>query len=130
MPALNVLSNLLTTTYNNEMRKKRECIVLPASNFAKEILEVMKKHGYIGDYEYIDDGRGGKLKVQLLAKINKCGVITPKFSVKKDGYTSWERRYLPSYSMGILIVSTPNGVMSHHDAQEKGLGGVLVGYVY
>jgi len=130
MPALNVLSNMLTTIYNNEMRKKRECIVIPASNFAREILEVMKKHGYVGEYEYIDDGKGGKLKVQLLAKINKCGVITPKFSVKKDGYTSWERQYLPSYSMGILIVSTPDGVMSHHDAREKGLGGVLVGYVY
>ena len=130
MPALNVLSNMLTTIYNNEMRKKRECIVIPASNFAREILEVMKKHGYIGEYEYIDDGKGGKLKVQLLAKINKCGVITPKFSVKKDGYTSWERQYLPSYSMGILIVSTPDGVMSHRDAREKDLGGVLVGYVY
>ena len=130
MPALNVLSNMLTTIYNNEMRKKRECIVIPASSFAHEILEVMKNHGYIGEYEYIDDGRGGKLKVQLLAKINKCGVITPRFSVKKDGYASWERQYLPSYSMGILIVSTPQGVMSHHDAQEKGLGGTLVGYVY
>ncbi len=130
MPALNVLSNLLTTIYNNEMRKKRECIVLPASNFAREILEVMKTLGYIGEYEYVNDGRGGKIKIKLLAKINKCGVITPRFSVKKDGYTSWERRYLPSYSMGILIVSTPHGIMSHHDAREKGLGGVLVGYVY
>jgi len=130
MPALNVLSNMLTTIYNNEIRKKRECIVIPASNFAGEVLEIMKKYGYIGEYTYIDDGKGGKFKIQLLAKINKCGVITPRFSVKKDGYTSWERQYLPSYSMGILIVSTPHGVMSHHDAREKGLGGVLVGYVY
>lgn len=130
MPALNVLSNTLVTIYNNEMRKKRECIVMPASKFAQGVLEVMKKHGYIGAYEYVDDARGGKLKVQLLAKINKCGVITPRFSVKKDAYASWERQYLPSYSMGTLIVSTPRGVMSHHDAQEKGLGGVLVGYVY
>jgi small subunit ribosomal protein S8 len=130
MPALNVLSNLLTTIYNNEMRKKRECIAIPASKFAREILDVMKKHGYIGEYEYVDDNRGGKLKVTLLAKINKCGVISPKFSVKKDGYASWERQYLPSYNMGILIVSTSQGVMSHHDAGQKGLGGVLVGYVY
>jgi small subunit ribosomal protein S8 len=130
MPALNVLSNMLTTIYNNEMRKKRECIVLPASKFADEILNIMKKHGYIGDYEHIDDQRGGKLKIELLAKINKCGVISPRFSVKKDGYATWERQYLPSYSMGILLVSTSQGIMSHHEAQEKGLGGVLVGYVY
>lgn len=130
MPALNVLSNLLITVYNNEMRKKRECIVAPASNFADEVLKVIKNHGYIENYEYIDDGRGGKFKISLFAKINKCGVITPRFSVKKDRYTSWERQYLPSYNQGILIVSTPEGVMSHHDAQQKRLGGVLVGYVY
>ena len=55
MPAQNVLANLLITLYNNEMRKKRECIITPASNFATEVLNVMKNHGYIEDYEYIDD---------------------------------------------------------------------------
>lgn len=130
MPALNVPANLLTTIYNNEMRRKRECIVLPASKFASEILGVMKKQGFIGEYEFVDDSRGGKFRITLLAKINKCAVITPRFSVKKDGYTGWERQYLPSYTRGILLVSTPEGVMSHHDAQRKGLGGVLVGYVY
>lgn len=130
MPAQNVLANALVTIYNNEMRKKNECIVAPASKFAGEVLKVMKDHGYIQDYEYIEDGRAGKFKIKLFAKINKCGVITPRFSVKKDQYTSWERQYLPSYNRGILLVSTPLGVMSHHDAIEKGLGGVLVGYVY
>lgn len=130
MPALNVISNLLATVYNNEMRKKKECIISPASKFAGELLRIMREHGYIQEYEYIDDGKGGKFKVNLFAKINKCGVITPRFSVKKDQYTSWERQYLPSYNRGILIVSTPEGVMSHHEAQQKGLGGVLVGYVY
>ncbi len=130
MPALNVLANLLVTVYNNEMRKKNECIVAPVSNFAGEVLKVLKNHGYIENYEHVDDSRGGKFKINLFAKINKCGVIMPRFSVKKDQYTSWERQYLPSYNRGMLIVSTPEGVMSHHDAQQKGLGGVLVGYVY
>jgi small subunit ribosomal protein S8 len=65
-----------------------------------------------------------------LAKINKCGIITPHFSVKKDAYFGWERQFLPAYSMGILLVSTSKGIMSHHEAQAEGLGGVLVGYVY
>ncbi|MEE8133350.1 MAG: 30S ribosomal protein S8 [Nitrososphaerales archaeon] len=130
MPALNVISNLLVTVYNNEMRKKKECIVAPTSNFAGEVLKVMKNHGYIENYEHIDDGRGGKFKISLFAKINKCAVIMPRFSVKEDQFTIWERQYLPSYNRGILIVSTPEGVMSHHHAQQKGLGGVLVGYVY
>jgi small subunit ribosomal protein S8 len=130
MPALNIVSNLFTTIYNNESRRKRECIVVPASKFASEILRVMQKHRYIGEFEQIDDGRAGKFRIQLLAKINKCGIITPRFSVKKDAYFDWERQFLPAYSMGIFLVSTSKGIMSHHDAQAENLGGVLVGFVY
>ena len=130
MPALNILSNLFTTLYNNEMRRKRECIILSSSKFASEVLRVMQKSRYIGEFEQVDDGRSGKFRIQLLAKINKCGIITPRFSVKKDRYLTWERQFLPSYNMGILIVSTSKGIMSHHDAQEQGLGGALIGYVY
>ena len=130
MPALNVLSNLFTTLYNNESRRKKECIVIPASRFVREILLAMQKQRYIGEFEQIDDGRSGKFRIQLLAKINKCGVVTPRFSVKKDRYLDWERQFLPAYSMGILLVSTSEGIMSHHEAQNKGLGGVLIGYVY
>lgn len=112
------------------MRRKRECIVLPASNFASEVLRIMQKYRYIGEFEQVDDGRTGKFRIQLLAKINKCGIITPRFSVKKDNYLDWERQFLPSYNMGILIVSTNKGVMSHHEAQDNNLGGALIGYVY
>jgi small subunit ribosomal protein S8 len=66
MPALNVVSNLFTTIYNNESRRKRECVVVPASKFASEILRVMQKHRYIGEFEQIDDGRAGKFRIQLL----------------------------------------------------------------
>jgi small subunit ribosomal protein S8 len=130
MPALNVLSNLFTTLYNNESRRKKECIVSPASRFASEILRIMQKHRYIGEFEQIDDGRSGKFRIQLLAKINKCGIVTPRFSARTNEYLNWERQFLPAYTMGILLVSTSQGVMSHHEAQDKGLGGVLVGYVY
>lgn len=130
MPALNVLSNLFTTIFNNESRRKRECIVVPASKFSREVLRVMQKHRYIGEFEQIDDGRAGKFRIQLLAKINKCGIITPRFSVKKDAYFGWERQFLPAYSMGILLVSTSKGIMSHHEAVSEGMGGVLVGYIY
>lgn len=130
MPAINILSNLFTTLYNNEMRRKRECIVLPSSKFASEVLRVMQKHRYIGEFEQVDDGRSGKFRIQLLAKINKCGIITPRFSVKRDRYLFWERQFLPAYNMGILIVSTSKGIMSHHEAQNEGIGGALIGYVY
>ena len=84
----------------------------------------------MGEFEFIDDGVGGKLRVQLLGRINKCGVISPRFPVKSSRLVDWEHRYLPAVGVGTLIVSTPKGVMSHTEAQEKGLGGRLVGYVY
>ena len=130
MPAKNVLANLFSSIYNSEIRKKKECLVIPASKLASEVLLTMQKYKYIGEVEYIDDGLSGKLRVQLLGRINKCGIISPRFAVKKDRYSDWERRFLPAFGSGILIVSTPKGVMSHNEAINLGLGGRLVGYVY
>ncbi|MEM3382848.1 MAG: 30S ribosomal protein S8 [Nitrososphaerales archaeon] len=130
MPAKNVLANLFSTIYNNEIRNKKECFVIPASKLASEVLKTMQKYKYIGEFEYIDDGLSGKFRIQLLGRINKCGVISPRFSVKKDRYSDWERRFLPAVGSGILIVSTPKGVMSHIEAINLGLGGRLIGYVY
>ncbi|MDW8044288.1 MAG: 30S ribosomal protein S8 [Nitrososphaerota archaeon] len=130
MPAQNVLANLLTTIYNNEVRNKKECLVYPASKLASEVLRVMQKYKYIGEFEFIDDGRSGKFRIQLLGRINKCGVISPRFSVKKNEYEMWEKRFLPAAGFGILIVTTPAGLMAHTEAREKGLGGRLLAYVY
>lgn len=130
MPSNNVLGNLFATVYNNEVRNKKECLAIPASKLASAVLRSMQKNRYIGEFEFIDDGIAGKFKIQLLGRINRCGVISPRYSVRKNGYTRWERQFLPAVGVGILIVSTPQGVMSHNEAQEKGLGGRLVGYVY
>ena len=78
----------------------------------------------------MDDKRGGKFRIELFAKISKCGAITPRFKVKKDEFSRWEQQYLPSYSSGMLLVTTNKGVMSHHEAVNNNLGGFLIGYVY
>jgi len=130
MPAKDILSNLFTTVYNNEMRNKKECLVIPASRLASEVLRTMQRHKYIGEFEFIDDGLSGKLRIQLLGRVNKCGVISPRFSVRKDEFTRWETQYLPAFGAGILILSSPEGVKSHTEARERGLGGMLLGYVY
>jgi len=130
MPATNVLANLFVTLYNNEARRKNECIVLPTSKLGIEVLKTLQKDGYIGEFERIEDKRGGKFKIKLLAKITKCGAISPRFKVKKTEYQNWEQQYLPSYMRGMLLVTTNQGVMSHHDAANKGIGGLLIGYVY
>ena len=130
MPTNNILANLFTTLFNTEDRRKDNCVVLPTSKLSIEVLNTLKKEGYIGDFEHIDDKRGGKFKIKLLAKISKCGAITPRFKVKKDEYGVWERQFLPSYDRGMLLVTTNQGVMSHKEAVDKNIGGFLIGYVY
>ena len=130
MPAQNVLANLFVTLYNNEARRKSECIILPTSKLGIEVLKTLQKDGYIGEFEHIDDNRGGKFKIKLLAKITKCGAISPRFKVKNEEYNEWEQQYLPAYNRGMLLVTTNQGVMSHHEAVNRGVGGFLIGYVY
>ena len=130
MPTNNILANLFTTLFNTEDRRKDNCIVVPTSKLGIEVLNTLKKEGYIGEFEHIDDKRGGKFKIQLLAKITKCGAITPRFKVKKNEYNTWEQQYLPAYNRGILLVTTNQGVMSHKEAVNKNIGGFLIGYVY
>jgi small subunit ribosomal protein S8 len=90
----------------------------------------MQLNGYIGEFEFIDDGRSGKFKVQLFGRINKCGAIRPRYAVKADEFEEWEKRFLPARDIGILVVSTPHGVMSHKEAKEKRVGGRLLAFVY
>jgi len=130
MPTNNILANLFTTLFNTEDRRKDNCIVVPTSKLGIEVLNTLKKEGYIDEFEHIDDKRGGKFKIKLLAKISKCGAITPRFKVKKDEYGVWERQFLPSYDRGMLLVTTNQGVMSHKEAVDKNIGGFLIGYVY
>ena len=130
MPTNNILANLFTTLFNTEDRRKDNCIVVPTSKLGIQVLNTLKKEGYIGEFEHIDDKRGGKFKIKLLAKISKCGAITPRFKVKKDEYGVWERQFLPSYDRGMLLVTTNQGVMSHKEAVDKNIGGFLIGYVY
>ena len=133
MVMLDTLANALTAIVNAEMRAKKEVLIYPASKLIIEVLRVMQREGYIGEIEYIDDGRQGKLKVQLLGRINKAGAIKPRYSVKLRELIQmppWLRKFLPSREIGVLIISTPKGVMSHREAVEKRTGGVLLAYVY
>ncbi|MEM2105621.1 MAG: 30S ribosomal protein S8 [Candidatus Bathyarchaeia archaeon] len=127
---MDTVSNGLTAILNNEARNKRECVISPASKLLGRVLRIMQLNGYIGEFEFIDDGRSGKFKVQLLGRINKCGAIRPRFSVRVDEIEDWEKKFLPSRDVGILVISTSKGVMSHKEAKEKHLGGRLIAFVY
>ena len=124
------LSNGLTSIKNNELRNKRECVISPAPKLLGRVLRVMQLNGYIGEFEFVDDGRFGKFRVQLLGRINICGAVKPHFSMKLNDIEDWEKHLLPSRDIGILVVSTPQGIMSHREAKEKRTGGRLLAFIY
>ena len=127
---MDTLANGLTTIVNNEMRNKRECIISPASKLLGRVLRIIQLNGYVGEFEFVDDGRSGKFKVQLLGRINKCGAVRPRFSVGMDEFEEWEKKILPSRDVGIIVVSTSKGVLSHKEAKEKHIGGKMLAFVY
>ncbi len=133
MVLMDPLANAMAAITNAEMRRKKEVVIWPASKLIIRVLRVMQRHGYIGEFEYIDDGRWGKIVVQLLGRINKAGAIKPRWPVKYRDLLEmpqWLRRFIPSRDIGIIILSTPQGVMSHKEALEKHTGGILLAYVY
>ncbi len=130
MMSVDPIADAMTRIKNAEHAGKREVVVTPVSNLLREILSIMRKQGYIGDYEIIDDGKGGIAKIKLLGKINACGAIKPRFSVGKFDFEKFEKRYLPAKNFGIMIISTPQGVMTHEEAKQKGIGGILLAYVW
>jgi len=127
---MDTLSNGLTAIMNNELRNKRDCVISPASRLLGRVLRVLQLNGYIGEFEFVDDGRAGKFKIQLLGRVNKCGAIKPRYSVSADDFENWEKTFLPARDVGILVVSTSLGVLSHREAKGKNVGGRLLAYVY
>ncbi|MBU0980679.1 MAG: 30S ribosomal protein S8 [Nanoarchaeota archaeon] len=124
------LANMMSKILNAEKTGKKTCTVKPFSKLIKAVLTVMNECMYIGESTESEDGKGNHLTVNLLNKVNKCGAIKPRFAVRNTQYEKFEKRYLPAKNMGILIVSTPKGVMTHLKSKEQKLGGRLIAYCY
>ncbi len=126
----NPLASVLSHILNCERVGKKEAIVRPGSKIIINTLEILKDEMMLGETEVFEDKRGNSLKVNLLGNINKCGVISPRFSVKKGSFERYEKRYLPAEDFGIIIVLTSQGMMTQKKAKEKGIGGRLLAYCY
>ena len=124
------LSNCLSHILNCEKKGKSECIVGPSSKILMSILKILKDHKFIGDFELVDERRGGSIKINLIGSVNKCGVVKPRFSFSKSNYERFEKRYLPAKGFGLFIVTTSKGVMTHTEALSQGIGGKLIAYCY
>ena len=127
---MDILSDALSKIKSYEERGKKEVIIKPSSKLIQNVLDAMKKANYIGEIEKIEDGRGGLFKIQLLGRINKCAAIRPRYPLGIHDFDTWEKQFLPAANFGILIISTPHGVMSQNEALEKHTGGRLLAYVY
>ena len=124
------LVNALNTILVHEERHKKECIIAPASNIVGRVLRIFQTKGYVGEIEFIDDGRQGKFRVQLFGRINECKAVKPRFSVKVKGLERYEKRFLPSRDLGTLIISTPKGIITHQEAREQNSGGRVLAYIF
>lgn len=124
------LANALSTIKNAERKGKGKCIIQPSSKMIGGVLSLLKDRGYLGSYEFVDDGKAGIFQVNLIGNINNCGVIKPRYPIKRNELDRWESRYLPARDFGLLILTTTEGIISHSDARKKGIGGKLLAYVY
>ena len=123
------LSDIFAIVKNAEMNGLKGCIV-PSSKIVKDVLKIMQKNKYIGSFEFMDDGKSGHFKIELLGRVNDCGPIRPRFYIRKQEFITWEKRYLPSVNVGILFITTSKGVLDHRTAKKEGIGGALLGFIY
>lgn len=124
------LANVLSVMNNAEHRGMKQCSIKPSSKLILSVLDMLNARRYIGGYNVVEDGRGGIVQINLIGAINKCGAIKPRFSVGMGNYEKFETRFLPAKDFGLIVVSTPKGIMTHTDAKSKGFGGRLLAYCY
>ncbi|MDR3206604.1 MAG: 30S ribosomal protein S8 [Candidatus Methanoplasma sp.] len=124
------LNDAMCVIKNAASNGKSECVIQPSSKLIGRVLKVMQDHGYIYQFEYVEDGKAGQFRVALKGAINNCGVIKPRYSVKANEIEKFEARFLPAQDFGVLILTTTSGVMTQDVAKELGIGGKLLAYVY
>lgn len=86
---------------------------------------MMKNNGHI-EYKINDDNT---IYVEI-KKLNMCRAVKPRYYVKKDEVNKYLRRFLPSRNIGVLVISTNKGLLSHKDVLEKQIGGSVLAYFY
>jgi len=124
-----IVANMLTNIKNADLQKQNE-VLIQVNGLLKEILLVLKEEKYIKDYELTKTTRGEFAKVTLAGKINYCASIKPRSPFNKQNYIWWEQRYLLAKDLGRIILSTSRGIITHIQAKQKGIGGIVVAVVY
>ena len=130
MVLISVLSDALKTILNAERAEKRQVLIRPSSKVIIRFLKLMQKRNYIGDFEVVDDRRGGKVVIELLGRINKCGVISPRFDIGVTEYEKVVANLLPSRQFGYIVMTTNIGIIDQEKARRRHVGGKILGFFY
>ncbi|KAI3150725.1 hypothetical protein CBS147317_7724 [Penicillium roqueforti] len=143
MVKTSVLNDALNAMNNAEKAGKRQVLIRPSSKVIVKFLAVMQKHVisfffgvlvsmtcYIGEFEEVDDHRSGKIVIQLNGRLNKCGVINPRYPVQLRDLEKWATQLLPSRQFGYVVLTTSAGIMDHEEARRKHVAGKLLGFFY
>jgi small subunit ribosomal protein S8 len=110
----------------NALRARKGSVTLKAhSKLLLSVLALAKLKGYIKSYE----AQGRNLAI-IFDKLNECKAIKPRYAVSVEDLDKYAKRYLPAKDIGMLIVSTNQGLMAHQTAQDKNIGGCLIAYFY
>jgi small subunit ribosomal protein S8 len=126
---VNSLADVCSQIKNAEFARKKEVIVAPASKLIQMVLRIFQSHAYIGEFERYDDGRLGKFKIALLGKINECKALI-RLNYKVHQFGALERRLLPAPGLGLIIITTAQGIMTLKEAEDKNIGGHALCYIY
>eukprot|EP00477_Mikrocytos_mackini_P000207 GAHX01000219.1.p1 GENE.GAHX01000219.1~~GAHX01000219.1.p1 ORF type:complete len:145 (-),score=28.49 GAHX01000219.1:44-433(-) len=120
----------LKAVLNGQKKDLRQVMVTPCSSKTVRFLKVMLKRGYIDGMSTVDNKRKGKIWVQLNGRLNKCKGISPAYSLTLSEIDKFKDTVLPSGSTGYLVLTTKKGIMDHHEAIKKKVGGNIMGFFF
>ncbi|WP_284141024.1 MULTISPECIES: 30S ribosomal protein S8 [unclassified Virgibacillus] len=126
------IADMLTRIRNANM-VKHEKLELPASKMKKEVADILKREGFVRDYEFIEDNKQGILRIFLKYGANEERVITGIKRISKPGlrvYAKADEVPRVLNGLGIAIVSTSKGVLSDKEARSQAVGGEVLAYVW
>jgi len=123
----------MLTRIRNANQMKHKTVEFPASKLKAEILKVLKQEGYIVDFESINEGVQGKLKVKMKYSDNEERIIRGLKKISKPGLRVYAKSdELPKVlnGLGIAIISTSQGLMTDRAARKAKVGGEVLAYVW
>ena len=132
MQISDVIADMLTRI-RNANDAKHESVDIPASNLKKSIAEILLEEGYIKNFQIVEDGKQGIIRVTLKYAAGKQKVIHGLRRVSKPGlriYSNCEDMPKVMNGLGIAIVSTSKGVMTDKKARLANVGGEILAFVW